>query len=321
MKASKFVYSLALLVALSGVAKAQDGKLQPTEGGNAPAMVGGDNPGAPAPAQDPVAPPPNTPQAPATADTPTVEGQPKDPGGWKQSTPAPAQAGVPEADPLAKPAEVDPAAAEAEKKKNDKIIEKNYDTAIKIYEGVLKNEGESMENLDHRIGTNEKLIAKYKKALAEANEVKRREQVNLFNRTFYLKQQRDKGAIPEDTFDKLMKTEEKKYNEKTSQARSDIDFYTKEIADAEKRMNDLKTERRISVTSIKATQAANGKKAKPPVKASQKIVNSLKDRLQRLSEFEPKHTMDNAPLCEPCVQTSPGAPAPAPAEAAPAPDK
>lgn len=316
MKASNFAASLALLFALSGAAKAQDGGLRPTDD------KGGNVPGAPAPATDPVAPPPNTPQAPATADTPTVEGGQKDPGGWKQPTPAPAQAGVPEADPLtAKPAEVDPAQAEAERKKNDKIIENNYNSAIKTYENVLKNEGESVENLDHRIKTNENLVAKYKKQLAEANEVKRREQVNLFNRTFYLKQQRDKGAIPEDTFDKLMKTEEKKYNEKTTTARSDIDFFTKEIADAEKRLADLRAERRISTVTINSNKAAQGKAKKPPVKQSTRVVNTLKDRLQRLSEFEPKHTMDNAPLCEPCIQTSPMAPAAPAAEAGPAPDK
>lgn len=313
MKASNLLRgaaSLALLFALSGAAKAQDGGLRPAE---------------PAPASDPVAPPPNTPQAPATADTPTMEGQPKDPGGWKQQTPPPAQAGVPEADPLAqKPAEKTPEELEAERKKNDRVIDNNYNEAIKTYEKVLANEGESVENLDHRIQTNEKLIANYKKKLAEANEMKRREQVQLFNRTFYLKQQRDKGAIPEDTFDKLMKQEEKKYNEKTVQARSDIEFYEKEIGDAEKRLNDLKAERRISVTQMNTNKVVNGgKPKKPPVKPSIRTVNTLKDRLQRLSEFEPKHTMDNAPICEPCIQTAPAAPpaASTPPDAAPAGDK
>src|SRR4051812_47784119 len=98
MKASNFAASLALLFALAGVVKAQDGGLRPADDkGNTPVVTGN----GPAPSSDPVAPPPNTPQAPATSDTPTVEGQGKDQGGWKTNTPPPAQAGVPEADPLA----------------------------------------------------------------------------------------------------------------------------------------------------------------------------------------------------------------------------
>jgi hypothetical protein len=306
MKASNFALSLGLLFALSGAARAQDqgnnqnqsdqGTLKPTQ---------------PTPPKDPVASPPNTPQAPATADTPTVQGDtPKDPGGWKGAQPAPAPAGVPEADPLAGKAPVDPQAEEAERKKNDRIIDRNYDEAGKIYDKALATEGESAENLDHRIQVNEKLIADYKGRLAKANAQKRTFQVELYNRTFYLKQQKDKGAIPEDTFDKLMKQEEKKYNEKSAQARSDVEFYEKEIADAEKRLNDLRTERRIStvMTNTKAGVNPNVKK-KPPVKQSVAMVNTLKGRMQALSAFEPKNTMDGAPLCDPCMTPAPTAPA------------
>jgi len=322
--ASNLVLSLALLVALGGMARAQDqGGLKPTDdkGGAAPAPATPAPPGAPAPATDPVAPPPNTPQAPATADTPTVEGTNKDPGGWKAQTPPPAQAGVPEAsDPLAAkpaPAPVDPAVEEETRRKNDRIIDRNYEDAIKTYEHVLSNEGESSADLDHRIKTNEDLIARYKKLLAQANDVKRREQVELFNRTFYLKQQRDKGAIPEDTFDKLMKTEEKKYNDKTAAARSDIDFYEKEIADADKRLNDLRAERRVSVATYRTNQYANGKPKKPPMKPSQRMVGTLKEKLARLSEFDPKHTMDSASVEETVLAPNPGA---APQGQAPGPD-
>jgi hypothetical protein len=320
MRASNFAGALALIFALSGAARAQEqGGLKPTDGTPPPAPALA--PGAPTPAADPVAPPPNTPQAPATADTPTVDGANKDPGGWKGQAPAPPPAGVPQAgDPLSgpaalggaaapvAPAPVDPAQEEAERKKNDRIIENNYGTAIKIYEDELKNDGESAENLDHRIQTNEKLIAKYKAALGQANEVKRRQQVELFNRTFYLKQQRDKGAIPDDTFEKLMKSEEKKYNEKTQQARSDIEFYEKEIADAEKRLNDLRAERRIAAATNTTNLAANGKPKQKPKPHTAVVVDTLKSRLQRLSEFEPKHTMDGAPVCEPCMSGTPSAP-------------
>jgi hypothetical protein len=313
MKASNFALTLALALSVStsmlgGLARAQD------QGGLRPADQ--------AQPQDPVAPPAttqppmNTPQAPSTADTPTVEGpNAKDPGGWKGQTPPPTQAGVPQAsEPLAQnPApQVDPAQAEEQKRKDDRIIDRNYEEAIKTYEKSF-SEGESVGDLDHRIQTNEKMIATYKKRLAEANEVKRRQQVELFNRTFYLKQQRDKGAIPEDTFDKLMKQEEKKYNEKTAQARSDIEFFEKEIGDAEKRLNDLKAERRISVVNQKTTTMANGKPKKPPMKQSARVVSSLTERLKRLSEFDPKHTMDTATL-----EVGPAAP---PAPAAPNPDQ
>ncbi len=315
MKASNFALTLALLLGLSGMARAQD------QGGLRPAD---DKGGAPQQPQDPVAPPattpPNTPQAPATADTPTVEGpNSKDPGGWKGQTPPPTQAGVPQAsEPLAQnPTPVDPAQEEETRRKEGRIIDRNYEEAIKTYEKSLGNEGEQLGDLDHRIQTNEKIVANYKKRLAEANEVKRRQQVELFNRTFYLKQQRDKGAIPEDTFDKLMKQEEKKYNEKTSQARSDVEFFEKEIGDAEKRLNDLRAERRISVVNTKTLQASS-KPKKPPMKPSQRMVTSLKDRLQRLSEFDPKHTMDTATL-EVGPSLPPQAQQPAPDAQAPAP--
>ena len=105
------------------------------------------------------------------------------------------------ADPLAggeaaKPA-ADPNAIQNDDPRAGPIIDRNYRTAIQTYDNVLKD-GESTENLDHRISTNEKLVADYKKRLAVSNEAKRRYQVELFNRTFYLKQQKDKGAIPDD---------------------------------------------------------------------------------------------------------------------------
>jgi hypothetical protein len=309
---SKLTLALVFVLGLGAPTFAQDKPLAPT--GEAP--MGG-APAGEAPAADPAA-PVAPPQVPATPDTPTVEGSPKDPGGWKgQQQPAGTtpQAGVPEtaADPLAAgntpPAkEVDP----AEQAKNNRIIDNNYNAAMKTYEDVLNNEGEPVQGLDHRIKTNENLIADYKKKLAATNEQKRRLQVELFNRTFYLKQQRDKGAIPEDVYEKLMKQEEKKYQTKSANVTSDAQFLEKEIGDAEKRLTELRAERRVHVTAQNTTKAVKGGpggKAKAPQKASEKLIGGLKGRLQKLNAFETKRLMDGYSVCEQCLAPhAPGGP-------------
>lgn len=289
--------ALACALGVASVARAQEqpaqpgGGLRPTDG--APSSP---DPVAPAPA-------PAAPEAP-----PQVEGAPKappaDPGNWKGQAP-PAQGSDPLAAPAAPAAPKDPNYIANDDPRAGRIIDKNYSDAIKVYEGVLKNDGESVENLDHRIESNEKLVANYKKKLNECNEAKRRMQVELFNRTFYLKQQRDKGAIPDDVYEKMVKNEEKKYNDRSASTTSDIAFYEKEIQDAEGRLNGLRAERRIQVTTTKSMMAASGKPKKPPMTASQRLTTSLKDRLSKVWPAETKNPMDGAPVCEECLK--PGA--------------
>jgi len=307
--------SLALALALAGASRAQAQDNKPaTDPAAVPAPAEGAAPAAPAPAVPP-------------ADAP------KDPGGWKG---APAPSGQ---DPLANPgtppaapapatpaAPADPNLIPNDDPRSGRIIDKNYNEALKTYDNVLKNDGESVEDLDHRISVNEKLIADYKKKLADSNETKRRLQIELMNRTFYLKQQKDKGAIPEDTYNNLILKEDKNYKTKTANANSDIEFLTKEIADAEKRLQDLRAERRIRVTTTKTNFAAKGPGArKPPVPRSTQLVTSLKDRLQKLVPYEPRYPMDNAPVCEECLRPGgggvggPSAGPPAPAADAPSP--
>jgi hypothetical protein len=329
MRASNLLLALTLALALGGAARAQDatpGGLRPTDKPADPVAPAAPAGGVGADKPDPIAPP----QAPATPDTPTVEAAPKDPGGWRGQPPAaPAPAGVPQAapagaptapaggaDPLAggeavKPA-ADPNVIQNDDPRAGKIIDRNYAAAIKTYDDVLKD-GESTENLDHRISTNEKLVADYKKRLAVSNEAKRRFQVELFNRTFYLKQQKDKGAIPDDVYEKLMKQEQKKYDDKSATTRSDCDFYEKEIADAEKRLAELRAERRVTVVNNRTNFAGKGGimgKPKPQRKPSEIQIGTLKDRLSKLSTFEPKNTMDSSPLCDECAKAqAPAAPA------------
>jgi hypothetical protein len=305
--------SLVFALALAGTARAQDtnGGLRPTDG--APATP------------DPAPPPaPPAPAVPATPDTPPqVESAPKppaDPGNWKGG-PAPAApaGGAAGADPLAAPATPqappkDPNTIDNDDPRAGKIIDRNYSDAIKIYDNVLKNDGESVENLDHRIESNEKLVANYKKKLTDCNDQKRRMQIELFNRTFYLKQQRDKGAIPDDVYERLIKQEEKKYADRSAQTTSDIQFYEKEIQDAEGRLSTLRAERRVQVTTFKSNQIAKGPNGKkPPMKASQRTILSLQERLQKLSAFETKNPMDSGPVCDECLRPQgPGPMAPPP---------
>jgi hypothetical protein len=296
------VTAFAIALALAAPAFAQDAK------GGALRPVADDPAPAPAPAPAESLPPP---AAPAPADAPAPAA---DPGAWRGQPAAPAPAAPAPAapangaDPLAQPQA--PAAPAPAKDPNEigpddpraaKIIEKNLTDAENTYTGVLAEDG-AVDNLDHRIASNEKMAADYKSKLAGISNERRKIQVELYNRTFYLKQQRDRGAIPEDVFNRLVKQEEKKFSEKSSRLKSDVDFYEKEIADAEKRLVDLRAERKLKVGLVSPKKkGAVGKNGKAAPKTGSSLVMSLKDRLEKLSAFRTRNTMDG-PVCEACLR-------------------
>lgn len=212
--------------------------------------------------------------------------------------PAPSEQAVPEGgDPLAptEAAPVDPEEAKKEQRRRDRTIDKNYSSAIEIYEG-MDDPGHQMTALDRRIANNERLIADYKRRIAEGTRSRRGMQVDLFNRTFFLRQQRERNQITQEVFDKLIRQEERKYEADSASLKTNLEAWHTELKQAEERMVSLKAERRMHEASMpRATRRGRGQAADGPVpapKPGERLIGTLEERLRQLDRFNTRSTMD-----------------------------
>lgn len=265
---------LSLLLLGAAPAFGQEGGLQPVDGGQpAPRDVGGwigddTQPAQPAPAQ------------PAPDGAPAGGGaDPLAPG----AAPAPAAA-----DPA--PAPVDP----EEQRRRGRQIDKNYKAALDIYED-MDDPRHGVEMLERRIANNEKIVSDYRRRLAQSQEQRRTLQVDLFNRMFYLRQQKERGQLNQEAYDRLARQEERNYEERVAALKGEIDACQRELSQAQERLDSLRAEKRmIDAMMSKSGRRGSGAQAKAPIpapKPGERVLTALEERLRQLDKFEVHSTM------------------------------
>ncbi|MBX3470960.1 MAG: hypothetical protein KF878_29180 [Planctomycetes bacterium] len=257
-------------------------------------------------AQEPLR--PSDPLAGPRGDGPAI----RDIGGWLgEDEPLPGAAGAAHAagppapavgggeDPLAAPAAPaaeDPEKARQEARRRDRQINRNYQQAIDIYED-LDAPDHQIAALDRRIANNERLVADFRRRLAEGQQQRRNMQVDLFNRTFFLRQQRERGQITQEVFDKLIRQEERKYEEDSAGLKANLEAWHKECKQAEARLEAMKAERRmLEASQPRATRRNQQQRAGgapvPAPKPGERLLGTLEERLRQLERFNTRSTME-----------------------------
>lgn len=238
---------------------------------------------------------------------PVDGGAPRDPGGWAgddtQPAPAPEEGAAPSADPLAPSATPAPAPAEEaapapvdpeEQRRRGRQIDKNYKAALDIYED-MDDPRHGVEMLERRIANNEKIVSEYRRRLAQSQEQRRTLQVDLFNRMFYLRQQKERGQLNQEAYDRLARQEERNYEERVAALKGEIDACQRELSQAQERLDSLRAEKRMidAMTSKSGRRgtAANAKAPLPAPKPGERVLTALEERLRQLDKFEVRSTM------------------------------
>lgn len=274
MAAKHHLWQVFLASAALAPAFAQEGGLKPVEEAPPPVKdLGGwlgeeKQPAAPAPVLE------------GGGAAPAQGGDPLAPG----AAPAPAAAAEP----------VDPAKAAEEERKRGRTIDGNYKRALDVYEDMGQPH-HALASLDKRIANNERIVRDYSERLAKSGDERRRLQVELFNRTYYLRQQQEKGQIDQPTFDRLIAKEEREYEQRVVNLKSDIKSWQKEVAEAQKRLETLRNERRLLVASLprEGRKLRGDPTAKAKPRPGQKLLSTLDAQLRQLEKFEPRNTMDD----------------------------
>lgn len=196
--------------------------------------------------------------------------------------------------PAAEAAPVDPAEQALQEKRRGKQIDRNYQQALDVYDDIGQPRHQ-LSSIDKRIANNERIVREYSERLARVGDERRRLQVELFNRTYYLRQQQEKGQIDQATFDRLIAKEEREYEARVKNLKSDIASWEKEVAAASKRLETMRGERRM----LQATLPREGRRlrgdpaAKPKMRPGQRLLGALDAQLRQLEKFEPRNTMDD----------------------------
>ncbi len=240
---------------------------------------------------------------------PVDGGAPRDPGGWAgdETPPAPTPTPAPDAggaaDPLSPGATPAPAPAEEaapapvdpeEQRRRGRQIDKNYKSALDIYQD-MDDPRHGVEMLERRIANNEKIVAEYRKRLAQSQEQRRVLQVDLFNRMFYLRQQKERGQLNQESYDRLARTEERNYEERVAEHKGEIEACQREMAQAQTRLDGLRAEKRMIDAMMskggRRGTTAQGKAPIPAPKPGERVLTALEERLRQLDKFEVRSTM------------------------------
>ncbi len=203
----------------------------------------------------------------------------------------PASAG--EADPLAPEAPAAPRELTPEERaRNERQIQRNYDEAEKIYEGIIG--ADPVAPLDRRIANNERIVSEYRQRIRTASEERRELQVQLYNRTFYLKQQLEQGKLNRDAYDRMIVEEERKYEQRNKVLRGHIEAWKQEYAAANARLTELKSKRQMLLAQRpRALRGKHGTKAaQRRARPGEALLGTLRERLRRVGQFSTRHTMD-----------------------------
>ncbi|MEZ6186285.1 MAG: hypothetical protein R3F62_14920 [Planctomycetota bacterium] len=195
---------------------------------------------------------------------------------------------APDADPAPEPpAELTP----EERRQRERTIDKNYDKALSIYDDLSLPHHE-VEALDRRIANNERLIKDYTARIQRAREERRTLQVELMNRGFYLRQQREQGQITQAAFEQQMAHEERVSDQRDKALKGDLDSWTREVQAAQTRLQDLKNQRQMLARTLPKSHLKKQEAPKP--RPGQRLMSTLEARLQSLGHFRARHTLDFA---------------------------
>lgn len=200
-------------------------------------------------------------------------------------------------DPLAPDKAPPPPPAEemtpAEKQKRERTIDKNYSDAQKTYQEILT--ADPVDPLERRIKNNERIVGEYTGRIRNAAQARRQGQVELYNRTFYLKQQLDKKQITPEVYRKLIAEQEAKFQQLNDTSKRNLAAWQKEVDEARKRLEDLRAQKRLLEAQRpreRRTRKRKGAKGGEGGPAKPQLFGRLRTRLDRLAKYETRHTMD-----------------------------
>ncbi|MGE0709587.1 MAG: hypothetical protein AB7N76_21010 [Planctomycetota bacterium] len=213
-------------------------------------------------------------------------------GGWLDEGSDPLSPGRSGSPPAAESAEGEPSPAEA--RRREQLIDRNYSDAQKTYEDILK--ADPIGPLDRRIANNERIVNEFRGKLEAASRERRQAQVDLYNRTFYLKQQRDKKQITPEVYQSLITQEEEKFARVDESYKRNLASWQKEVDQAQKRLDDLRAQKRLLEAQKprkreprRQPKGAAGAAGGP---AGSNLVGTLRQRLDHLAHFTTRHTLD-----------------------------
>lgn len=224
-----------------------------------------------------------------------AQGEP-DHGGWldeDQDPLSPKAAPAPAPEPTTAPLDEDELTP-AERRKRSRTIDRNYNEAQKTYNEVLSKDPTGP--LERRIKNNERIVTEFQGRIQTATTQRRQSQVDLYNRTFFLKQQLDKKQITPDVYDRLIREEEQKFQTAESNYKVNVVAWQKEVDVAQARLKDLRAQHRLLEAQkprrMKPRRQRGGAQAEGPEgPKGSALVGNLRSRLQRLAHFRRRHTM------------------------------
>jgi len=215
-------------------------------------------------------------------------------GGWldeDQDPLSPKGAPAPAPEPTTAPLEEDDLTP-AERRKRSRQIDRNYNDAQKTYNEVLSKDPSGP--LERRIKNNERIVTEFQGRIQNATTKRRQAQVDLYNRTFFLKQQLDKKQITPDVYDRMIREEEEKFQRSEANYKVNVVAWQKEVDVAQARLKDLRAQHRLLEAQkprrMKPRRARGGPEGAEGPKGSA-LVGTLRSRLQRLGQFRRRHTM------------------------------
>jgi hypothetical protein len=215
-------------------------------------------------------------------------------GGWldeNQDPLSPKGAPAPAPEPTTAPLKEDDLTP-AERRKRSRQIDRNYNDAQRTYNEVLSKDPTGP--LERRIKNNERIVTEFQGRIRTATTQRRQSQVDLYNQTFFLKQQLDKKQITPEVYDRLIREKEQKFQTSEANYKVNVVAWQKEIDQAQARLKDLRAQHRL-------LEAQKPRRPKPRRKRGGEagaegpqgsaLVGTLRSRLQRLGQFRRRHTM------------------------------
>jgi hypothetical protein len=194
-----------------------------------------------------------------------------------------------------------------EQRRRSRQIDNNYRKAQDIYQGIINSD--KLQPLQRRIANNERIVREYNGKIRRGLAQRRELQVQVFNQSFYLKQQRERAQISQDVYDRMIVAEEQKYDHAVADLKKDVQLWRKEVKEAKRRLAELKSKQRVIVASRPKTRKRRKAARKAKIRPGQKLMTNLSSQLRRLNRFRTKHTLEHVhprELGSPMIISAPG---------------
>ncbi len=186
-------------------------------------------------------------------------------------------------------------------------IDQNYRETIGIYRGVLENEGAELANLDLRIAANEKMLAEYRTQRREAEDERRQLNVGFDRQVLELREAAQRGEIAAELLDRLLDEKRQARQLRDEELHSDIVFYSQEIDRLGGIARELKSRHQILSLTHRYSSSAAPQEERPSTPPS--VIDQLQTKYRRVSGFESRSVMHDAPRIEPWATQLRGGPA------------